>query len=252
MLTLILTMGTLGLLSPYLSNVVERDLGTVGQAVTLVVGQVPSNLSAGDIFTLEVHIINNARRPLPSVLRMEVRNADGITPADITVHAMCGAEEQWNSRVLRYYIGWQGPLLAPNGTSFSVGTSVATVESVLGDVGHWDAVLREVQGRDPAGYEALIHPGHNASEAIRTTPSSALKVLNYYGMVAGDQTLEDPGAWHLTLPFTHRWVSAGNGSPDGFQVEVSPNARGAYSLKLWAERPDGLGIPNHPWRCGPL
>lgn len=244
--------GTVGLLSPNLSNVVDRDLGTVQGAVGLAVGSLPGNLSAGDIFTVEATLTNNAHRPLPTVLRMEVRNGDGISPADITLYAGCSAEEQVSSKTLRYYIGSQGPLLAPNGTSFPIGTTVAAIEASLGSMGHWQAVLGEIQARDPKGYQALVTPGLNASSGVRATPNLALKALNYYGMVAGDNASPDPRAWHLTVPFGSRWTPSGDGLHQAFEVEISPNARGSYSLKFWAERPDGLGVPNHPWQCGSL
>jgi len=35
-------------------------------------------------------------------------------------------------------------------------------------------------------------------------------------------------------------------------VEVNPQSRGSFQFKLWAERPDVLGIPHHPYTCGPL
>ena len=55
------------------------------------------------------------------------------------------------------------------------------------------------------------------------------------------------------MPFSDHVVASGDGSQNGFLVEVHPQSRGSYELKFWAERPDGLGIPNHPtYACGPL
>ncbi len=244
--------GALGLLAPYLSNVVNREMAIVVPSVSLAVDGIPANASAGDILTILANLTNNANRPTPAVLRFEVRNPDGIGPAEITVHGVCGAEEIVSSKTLRYYIGSHGPLLAPNGTAFANGTRVSAVDEALGPRGHWGAVLAEVKQRDPTGYAALVEPGTNATDGIRGTSSLALKALFYYSMVQGDDlTSKDPEKWTLKLPFASR-VTIPVSSAAGFQVEISLNGTGSYSFRLWVERPDGLGVPNHPWKCGPL
>jgi len=58
--------------------------------------------------------------------------------------------------------------------------------------------------------------------------------------------------WTLTTLFSERFVAFGGPSQDGFLVEIHPQSRGSFSFKLWAERPDALGIPHHPYTCGPL
>jgi hypothetical protein len=111
-------------------------------------------------------------------------------------------------------------------------------------------VLREVMVRDPQGYASLVDPGTNASAGVRGSTSLALKTLYYYGAVeAADPSNPDPGAWWLSVDFRDVFVVGGEG---GFDVEIGFEARGNLTLRFWAERPDGLGVPNHPWQCGPL
>lgn len=242
-----------GVLSNTLSPTVERDIPTVTPSVTLTVEGIPTNASAGDVFLVTATMKNNANRPTPAVLRFEIRNPDGIADEEITVYAECGAEERVTSKTLAYYVGWHGPLLAPNGTAFASGTTVATVEATLGEGAHWSVVLREIQVRDPQGYDALIDPGTNASAGPRDSTSVALKVLYYYGMVeAADETSTNPADWSLALPFADALVATGGPSQEGFQVEIDLNAKGSYEFTFWEERPDGLGVPNHPWKCEPL
>jgi len=59
--------------------------------------------------------------------------------------------------------------------------------------------------------------------------------------------------WTLSSVFSERFVAFGGGAQDGFLVEVHLQSRGSFIFKLWAERPDGIGIPDHPtYTCGPL
>src|SRR5436309_67101 len=132
--------------------------------------------------------------------------------------------------------------------------TVAPGNGAIGSAGYWPAVLHEIQERDPAGYASLVVPGLNASAGVRNSGSALLKALNYYAMVAtsnGDSpNLSD---WTLSSVFSERFVAFGGAAQDGFLVEVHPQSRGSFIFKLWAERPDGLGIPGHPtYTCGPL
>jgi hypothetical protein len=250
---LLLTPTAFGAISNYLSPIVTTDLPSINPSVNLTVEGVPESASAGDVFQLVATIKNNANRPVPAVLRFEVRNGDGIDFDEITVYADCGAEERVTSKTLVYYIGWHGPLLAPNGTLFRAGTPVSEVETALGEDAHWSVVLREIRLRDPNGYEELIDSGTNASAGPVASTSLALKVLYYYGMVAAeDETSANPADWNLTMDFSDTVVATGGTSTDGFLVEIDLNAAGSYNFKFWAERPDALGIPNHPWKCEPL
>src|SRR5439155_1508647 len=53
--------------------------------------------------------------------------------------------------------------------------------------------------------------------------------------------------------FSERFLAFGGAAQDGFLVEVHPQSRGSFIFKLWAERPDALGMPDHPTcTCGPL
>ena len=250
----ILVTGTaLGLVSNTLSPTVDREIAHVGPNITLTVAGVPSTASAGDVFTVVATLQNNANRPVPAVLRFEVRNPGGIAFEEITVYAQCGAEERISSKTLSYYVGWHGPLLAPNGSQFPVGTSVEEVETTLGALAHWEVVLREIQERDPAGYQAMIDPGLNASLGVRVTSSDALRVLAYFGMVrTSDDRDPTPASWRLSAPFKSSLVATGGSAQHGFLVEISPSAKGSYEFTFWAELPDGRGMPNHPWECEPL
>jgi hypothetical protein len=131
---------------------------------------------------------------------------------------------------------------------------VATIAASIGSADYWVAVLHEAQVRDPMGYRSLVDPGLNGSSGVHNSGSSVLQVLYYYGMVrggSGDSTnLAD---WALTMPFTDHFVASGDGSQGGFLMEIHPASRGSFEFKLWAEQPDGLGIPSHPsYTCGPL
>ena len=250
----VLIAGTaLGLVSNTLSPIVSQDIPTVDPNITLTVTGVPSAAAAGDVFNVTASLHNNANRPAPAVLRFQVRNPGGIADEEITVYAQCGAEARVSSKTLIYYIGWHGPLLAPNGTRFLVGMTVAQVEETLGGQAHWPVVLHEILERDPIGYEEIIDPGLNASVGPRTSSSEALKVLYYFGMVqALDEGNPSPAAWRLVVPFFDTIVATGGASQNGFLVEISLTAKGSYEFDFWAERPDGYGLPNHAWKCAPL
>src|SRR5437867_1311028 len=254
LLVVLLAASAVGILTPTLSNTVSKDVQVTGFAVTVTVDGVPETVAPGDVFRVTATLANNANRPIPAVLRMEVRNPNNTVPNELTVYAGCGAEEVVSGTRLIYYIGWHGPLLAPKGTSFAAGTSLATVNGAIGSAEYWPAVLHEIQERDPAGYASLVVPGLNASAGVRNSGSALLKALNYYAMVAssnGDSpNLAD---WTLSSVFSERFVAFGGAAQDGFLVEVHPQSRGSFIFKLWAERPDGLGIPGHPtYTCGPL
>ena len=97
-------------------------------------------------------------------------------------------------------------------------------------------------------------PGLNASTGVRSSGSASLKALNYYAMVASSNG-ESPNLadWTLSSVFSERFVAFGGAAQDGFLVEVHPQSRGSFIFKLWAERPDALGMPDHPtYTCGPL
>lgn len=246
----VLAASAVGALTSTISNTENRTVLVTGQAITLTVDGVPTTVAPGELFRVIATMENNANRPVPAVLRIEVRNPNGTTPEELTVYGGCGAEEIVSSKTLLYYIGWNGPLLAPQGVSFPAGTTVATLTAAIGGEAYWPAVLQEIAERDAPGYRSLIDPGLNATEVVRTSGSDLLKVFYYYGMVAGSS---NPDEWTLTMPFTDHVVASGNGDQNGFLVEIHPQSRGSFELKFWAERPDGLGIPNHPtYACGPL
>lgn len=250
LLVVVLAASAVGVLTPMISNTENRTIQVTGQALTLTVEGVPTEVAPGETFRVVATLTNNANRPIPAVLRMEARNPNNTVPNELTVYAGCGAEEVVSSRTLLYYIGWNGPLLAAKGISFPAGTTIATLIAELGGKDYWPVVLNEIADRDAPGYRSLIDPGLNASEVVRDSSSALLKVLYYYGMVNGSA---DPMAWTLTMPFTDHVVASGNGDQSGFLVEIHPQSRGSFELKFWAERPDGLGIPNHPtYTCGPL
>src|SRR2546428_1912429 len=120
-----------GILTPTLSNTVSKDVQVTGFAVTLTVDGIPDSVAPGDVFRVIAAMANNANRPVPAVLRMEVRNPNNTIPEELTVYSQCGAEEVVSGTRLIYYIGWHGPLLAPKGVSFAAGMNLATVSSVL-------------------------------------------------------------------------------------------------------------------------
>ncbi len=250
LLVVLIAASAAGVLTPLISNTVTQDVVVNGQAITLTVTGVPGSVAPGDIFRVVATMTNNANRPVPAVLRIEARNPNNTVPDELTVYAGCGAEEVVSSRTLDYYIGWHGPLLAAKGISYPAGTLIEAIEEEIGAAEYWPVVLHEIATRDPAGYASLIDPGSNATEPIRNSGSTVLKVLAYYGMVM------DPSnslSWTLRMPFSDTLVASGNGSQAGFLIEIHPQSRGSFEFKFWAERPDRLGIPNHPtYTCGPL
>src|SRR5437762_3314336 len=249
----LLAASAVGILTPTLSNTVTKDVQVTGFAVALTVDGIPDSVAPGDLIRVVAAMTNSANRPVPAILRMEVRNPNNTIPDEVTVYAGCGAEEVVSGTRLIYYIGWHGPLLAPKGISFAAGTSIATVSGSIGSAEYWATVLHEVQERDPSGYESLVEPGLNASLGVRNSASSLLKALNYYGMVASSNPASSNLAdWTLTTVFSERFVAFGGPSQDGFLVEIHPQSRGSFSFKLWAERPDALGSPHHPYTCGPI
>src|SRR5438093_729774 len=133
----LLAASAVGILTPTLSNMVSKDVQVTGFAVSLTVDGIPGTVSPGDVFRVKATMANNGNRPVPAVLRMEVRSSN------------------------------------------------------LGD-------------------------------------------------------------WTLSVAFSEQFVAYGGGAQDGFLVEVHPQSRGSFQFKLWVERPDGLGIPHHPYTCGPL
>ena len=250
LLVVVLAASAVGVLTPTLSNTVDRDVQVNGPVITLTVDGVPTSVAPGDLFRVVATMANGANRPIPAVLRIEVRNPNNTVPDELTVWGGCGAEEVVSSRTLQYYIGGQGSLLAAKGVSFPAGTTLATLTSALGSAEYWPAVLHEIEVRDPAGYRSLISPGTNATEAVRTSTSPILKALYYYRMIGLSGNSPD---WTLLMPFSDHVVASGDGSQNGFLVEIHPQSRGSFEFKFWAERPDGLGIPNHPtYTCGPL
>jgi hypothetical protein len=252
-LVVCLAASAVGILTPTLSNTVSKDVQVTGFAVTLTVDGIPDSVAPGGVFRVLATLANNGNRPVPAVLRMEVRNPNTTAPDELTVYAGCGAEEVVSGTRLIYYIGWHGPLLAPKGFSFAAGADLASVSAAVGSAEYWPSVLNEVRERDPAGYESLVDPGLNASVGVRSSASKLLKALNYYGMVgSANPSSSNLADWTLTTVFSDRFVAYGGSSQEGFLVEVHPQSRGSFQFKLWAERPDGLGIPHHPYTCGPL
>src|SRR2546423_5712702 len=163
-----------GILTPTLSNTVSKDVQVTGFAVTLTVDGIPDSVAPGGVFRVIATLANNANRPVPAVLRMEVRNPNNTVPDELTVYSQCGAEEVVSGTRLIYYIGWHGPLLAPKGVSFAAGVGVATVSSALGAAEYWPPLLPQIQGRDPPGDWALLAPGFNTAAGVRDFGSSPL------------------------------------------------------------------------------
>src|SRR2546426_2338964 len=141
LLVVLLAASAVGILTPTLSNTVSKDVQVTGFAVTVTVDGVPETVAPGDVFRVMATLANNANRPIPAVLRMEVRNPNNTGPNELTVYAGCGAEEVVSGTRLIYYIGWDGPVLAPKGTSFAAGTSVGPGNGAVGSAGYWPPVL---------------------------------------------------------------------------------------------------------------
>src|SRR5256714_10602986 len=163
-----------GILTPTLSNTVSKDVQVTGFAVTLTVDGIPDSVAPGDVFRVVAAMANNANRPVPAVLRMEVRNPNNTIPEELTVYSQCGAEEVVSGTRLIYYIGWHGPLLAPKGVSFAAGMNLPTPSSALGSAQYLPSLLPQIHGRDPARDESLVDPALNAALAVRNSRSSLL------------------------------------------------------------------------------
>src|SRR5947199_9747736 len=69
-----------GILTPTLSNTVSKDVQVTGFAVTLTVDGIPDSVAPGGVFRVIATLANNANRPVPAVLRMEVRNPNNTVP----------------------------------------------------------------------------------------------------------------------------------------------------------------------------
>src|SRR2546425_9374173 len=115
----LLAASAVGILTPTLSNTVSKDVQVTGFAVTLTVDGVPDSVAPGDIFRVTASMANSANRPMPAVLRMEVRNPNTTTPSELAVYSGCGAEEVLSGTRLLYYIGWHGPPPGPKSVSFA-------------------------------------------------------------------------------------------------------------------------------------
>src|SRR3989441_3878671 len=159
LVVVLLAASAVGILTPTLSNTVSKDVQVTGFAVTLTVDGIPETVVPGDVFRVTATLTNNANRPVPAVLRMEVRNPNNTVPNELTVYAGCGAEEVVSGTRLIYYIGWHGPLLAPKGTSFAAGKKLATLDAAIGYGGELPAGLHQNQGREPPRDASPPGPG---------------------------------------------------------------------------------------------
>src|SRR5256886_14516080 len=99
-----------GILTPTLSNTVSKDVQVTGFAVTLTVDGIPDSVAPGDVFRVIAAMANNANRPVPAGLRMEVRNPNNQTPRELPWNSQCAAEEVSPGSGLINYTGWHGPL----------------------------------------------------------------------------------------------------------------------------------------------
>src|SRR3989475_8824508 len=159
LVVVLLAASAVGILTPTLSNTVSKDVQVTGFAVTLTVDGIPETVAPGDIFRVTAILANNANRPVPAVLRMEVRNPNNTVPNELTVYAGCGAEEVVSGTRLIYYIGWHGPLLGPKGTSFAAGTNLAPSGASEGSAGDWPPRPPQNQGPEPPGDPFPSRPG---------------------------------------------------------------------------------------------
>src|SRR5256714_10354787 len=140
-----------GILTPTLSNTVSKDVQVTGFAVTLTVDGIPDSVAPGGVFRVIATLANNANRPGSAVLRMEVRKPNNTVPDELTVYSQCGAEEVVSGTRLIYYIGWNGPLLAPKGVSFAAGVGPATRSSALRAGPESGVLLHANHGPDSPG-----------------------------------------------------------------------------------------------------
>src|SRR3989441_10910465 len=115
-----------GILTPTLSNTVSKDVQVTGFAVTLTVDGIPDSVAPGDVFRVIAAMANNANRPVPAVLRMEVRNPNNTIPEELTVYSNSAREEVVRGRRLSNYTAGTGPPLPPRGASSAPGTKLRT------------------------------------------------------------------------------------------------------------------------------
>src|SRR2546429_4632803 len=154
----LLAASAVGILTPTLSNTVTKDVQVTGFAVALTVDGIPDSVAPGDVIRVVAAMTNNANRPVPAILRMEVRNPDNTIPDEVTVYAGCGAEEVVSGTRLIYYIGWHGPLLAPKGISFAAGRRAPTRLGPHRASPAWCAARPQGPETQPRGYAAPARP----------------------------------------------------------------------------------------------
>src|SRR5437660_9988454 len=147
-----------GILTPTLSNTVSKDVQVTGFAVTLTVDGIPDSVAPGGVFRVIATRANNANRPVPAVLRMEVRNPNNTVPDELTVYSQCGAEEVVSGTRLIYYIGWHAPLLAPKGLSFAAGADLATASPAIRSAAYSPSALHETPHPEPSGHASPRAP----------------------------------------------------------------------------------------------
>src|SRR5437870_13627630 len=121
LLGVLLAASAVGILTPTLSNTVSKDVQVTGFAVTVTVDGIPETVAPGDMFRVTATLANNANRPIPAVLQMEVRNPNNTVAYEPTVFAGPGAAENVSGTRPIYYIGRHGPVTATNGTRFAAG-----------------------------------------------------------------------------------------------------------------------------------
>src|SRR2546423_1869047 len=162
-----------GMLTPTLSNTGSKDVQGTGFAGTLTGDGIPDSVAPGDVFRVIAAMANNANRPVPAVLRMEVRNPNNTIPEELTVYSQCGAEEVVSGTRLIYYIGWHGPLLAPKGVSFAAGMDLAAMSSATRRPQYLAPLLPQHQGRDSPRDESPVGPASDTAFGVRDTRQSA-------------------------------------------------------------------------------
>src|SRR5512137_1056101 len=69
LLVVALAASAVGVLTPTISNTVNRDVQVNGPALTLTVEGVPTSVAPGEVFRVVATLANNANRPIPAVLR---------------------------------------------------------------------------------------------------------------------------------------------------------------------------------------
>src|SRR5436305_1533663 len=81
----LLAASAVGILTPTLSNTVTKDVQVTGFAVALTVDGIPDSVAPGDLIRVVAAMTNSANRPVPAILRMEVRNPNNTIPDEVTV-----------------------------------------------------------------------------------------------------------------------------------------------------------------------